>query len=503
MEDSKVDKSSNDTGHASGDIPLKDVESFSPAGVGEIDLYEKREKIYTRKIEGFYQRLRLFTGWPLLLGYFLVPWINWDGHQAVLFDLPNRQFHIFFLTFWPQDFPMLAWLLIIAAFALFAVTAWAGRVWCGYTCPQTVWTAVFMWVEQFCEGSRNQRIKRDKGPWNWEKIWRKAGKHGMWFGFALLTGYTFVAYFSPVREMTLNLFTGGDAAAQSARVISWWPLGMWETAWINFFACATYINAGWMREQVCMYMCPYARFQSVMFDPDTLIVSYDAARGENRGPRKRGADVKSQGLGDCVDCKICVQVCPTGIDIRDGLQYQCINCALCIDGCNSVMEQMGYEKGLISYTTENMLQGKPARFIRPRVVGYAVAVMVMIALFVTALAVRVPIELDVIRDRDRLYSESSYGMIENSYTLKIINMDQVTRDYEISVAGLDGVTIIGERYATVASGEVVDLPLRLSIDPAELEGSNINIEFQVKSTDDKAYSAVSESRFIGPTMVTR
>ena len=471
------------------------VEEFHPAGVGELDLYQRREKIYTRKIEGFYQRIRVYTGWPLLLGYFLLPWINWDGRQAVLFDLPARQFHIFTLTFWPQDFPILAWLLIIAAFSLFAVTAWAGRVWCGYTCPQTVWTAIFMWSEQLCEGSRNQRIKLDKAPLSLEKIRRKASKHILWIGFALLTGLTFVGYFSPMRELTMNLFifTNADGGLS-------WGLSWWEIAWINFFTCATYINAGWLREQVCMYMCPYARFQSVMFDHDTLIVSYDAKRGEVRGPRKKTADKKALSLGDCVDCHICVQVCPTGIDIRDGLQYECINCALCIDACDSVMDQMGYEKGLISYTTENALDGKPSRFFRPRLVGYGIGVIVMVSLFIGALLFRVPLQLDVIRDRGQLYYETVEGLIENSYTLKVINMSQETHEYQISFSGLEGGVLIGKNTVTAVPGEVTELPIRLSVDPADLAVTNNTIEFLVESTVDSDLQATSESRFIGPRL---
>lgn len=475
------------------------TEEFHPAGVGEIDLYQKREKIYTRRIEGFYQRIRVYTGWPLLLGYFLLPWLNWDGRQAVLFDLPSRQFHIFNLTFWPQDFPLLAWMMIIAAFMLFAVTAWAGRVWCGYTCPQTVWTAIFMWVEQWCEGSRNQRIKWDNAPWSLEKFARKFSKHALWGGFALLTGFTFVAYFSPARELVVNLASIDFNALQNLGFnLDWWGLGIWEASWIIFFTLATYINAGWLREQVCMYMCPYARFQSVMFDQDTLIVSYDYHRGESRGPRKKGVDASEKGLGDCVDCQICVQVCPTGIDIRDGLQYECINCALCIDGCNSVMEQMGYEKGLIRYTTENSLNGQPTNFLRPRLIAYGIAAVIMVAIFFTSIIVRVPLKLDVIRERDRLYVQTTEGYIENIYTLKIINMDQQPHQYKLNFSGLEGAKIIGKNEVLVIPGEVTELPIRLRIDPADLQQVNNTIEFKVQAIDEKGYQAIAESRFIGP-----
>ena len=269
------------------------VHEYAPAEVGDLDLYQKRERIYTRKVEGFFQKLRLYTGWPLLILYFAAPWLNWDGRQAIWFDLPERKFHIFAITFWPQDFPLLAWLLVIAAFALFTVTVFAGRVWCGYTCPQTVWTSIFMWAEQISEGTRNQRIKLDKAPWNASKLARKLLKHTLWLGFAALTGISFVAYFTPVRQLVLDLPTGRS--------------GFWEYAWVIFFTLATYINAGWLREQVCMFMCPYARFQSVMFDHETLIVSYDGKRGEPRGSRKRGQD-RPGGLGDCIDCELCVQV---------------------------------------------------------------------------------------------------------------------------------------------------------------------------------------------------
>lgn len=483
-------------------IPVRTItEDFHPAGVAELDLYQKREKIYTRQIEGFFQRIRLYTGWPLLLGYFLLPWLNWDGSQAVLFDLPQRQFNIFSLTFWPQDFPLLALMLIIAAFSLFAVTAWIGRVWCGYTCPQTVWTAIFMWAEQFFEGSRNQRIKRDQGPWSREKVLRKCGKHGAWIVVAFLTGFTFVGYFSPIRELTQNFLLVDVGASAGSWGLSW-GLGWWEIAWINFFACATYINAGWMREQVCLYMCPYARFQSVMFDKDTLVVSYDAKRGENRGPRKKSAIPSEQGLGDCVDCQICVQVCPTGIDIRDGMQFECIDCALCIDGCNSVMDQMGYERGLISYTTENELEGKPTNFLRPRLIGYGVAVLLMVSLFSWAIVVRVPLELDVIRDRDRLFSETTEGLVENSYTLKILNMDQHEHSYEVTFSGLDHAIIIGTNKVVVAGGGVTELPIRLRIDPSKIPSAYTNVVFLLASTDGSDYFASAESRFIGPEQHT-
>ncbi|HAN66997.1 MAG TPA: cytochrome c oxidase accessory protein CcoG [Halieaceae bacterium] len=466
------------------DKHLIDVQEVAPAEVSEIDLYQRREKIYTRKIEGFFQRIRLYTGWPLLIGYFLLPWLSWDGRQAVWFDLPERKFHILGLVFWPQDFPLLAFLLIIAAFGLFAVTVFAGRVWCGYTCPQTVWTSIFMWIEQRFEGSRNQRMRLDKAPWSMEKLGRKVLKHGGWLFVAFLTGMTFVGYFYPIRELLPDLLT--------------LSAGQWGVLWTIFFTCATYINAGWMREQVCKYMCPYARFQSVMFDQDTLIVSYDPVRGEPRGSRKRDADHRAQGLGDCIDCNLCVQVCPTGIDIRDGLQYECIGCALCIDACNSVMDKMSYPRGLISYTSEHQLQGGKTHWLRPRMIGYVLVLSMMVGLFSYRVISRVPLEMTVIRDRNELYVTTMDGDIENIYTLSLVNMEQSMHEFEIVISGIDGAEIIGDTLHTLDGGEVRSISLRVRIAPELLQRPSTEIEFTARATDRESLQISSESRFMRP-----
>jgi len=464
---------------------LIEVEELAPAEVAELDLYEKREKIYTRKIEGFFQRIRLFTGWPLLAGYLLLPWLQWGDRPAVLFDLPERKFHIFFMTFWPQDFPLLAWLMIIAAFALFTVTVFAGRVWCGYTCPQTVWTSIFMWIEQRTEGSRNQRIKLDAQPWSLPKATRKFMKHGMWLTVAFVTGLTFVGYFYPIRDLSYELFTL-DA-------------NFWGVAWTVFFTLATYINAGWMREQVCLYICPYARFQSVMFDQDTLIVSYNPQRGEPRGARKRNADHNAEGLGDCIGCDLCVQVCPTGIDIRDGLQYECIGCALCIDACDSVMDKMGYDPGLISYTSERALQGEHTHWLRPRLIGYVVAILVMCAAFSLRIYVRVPLEITVIRDRNQLYVENSAGEIENIYTLQILNMDEEMHSYAIRIDGLpEGARVLGDTEVTLNGGEVRSLPLRVAADGEKFDRPSTAFQFIIEADDGSGDSSLTDSRFLVP-----
>ena len=466
------------------DNDLIDVQEIAPAEVGEIDLYQRREKIYTRKMEGFFQRIRLFTGWPLLLGYLLLPWISWDGRQSILFDLPARKFHILGLTLWPQDFPLLAFLLIIAAFALFTVTVFAGRVWCGYTCPQTVWTSIFMWLEQKTEGSRNQRIKLDKTPWTAEKAFKKIAKHGSWLFVGFVTGLTFVGYFYPIKELVLDLVTLSS--------------GQWAPLWIAFFTFATYINAGWMREQVCMYMCPYARFQSVMFDRDTLIVSYDKTRGEPRGSRKRDADPREQGLGECIDCELCMQVCPTGIDIREGLQYECIGCALCVDACDSVMDKMQYPRGLIRYTSEHELDGGTTHWLRPRIIGYVVVLCLMVGVFSYNVFSRIPLELTVIRDRNQLFVTTDSGAIDNIYTLQLVNMDRAMHEFDITISGIEGAELIGETSHTVNGGEVRSITLRVRAEPEILDKPSTELDFNAVASDMPSLRATSESRFMKP-----
>jgi cytochrome c oxidase accessory protein FixG len=461
-----------------------DIQEVVPAEVAEIDLYQRREKIYTRKIEGFFQRIRLFTGWPLLLGYLILPWTYWDGRQTVLFNLPERKFDIFGLTLWPQDFPLLAFLLIIAAYSLFAVTTFAGRLWCGYTCPQTVWTSIFMWLEQKTEGSRNQRMKLDKEPLSLNKVLRKGTKHAGWLFVAFVTGFTFVGYFYPIRDLATDL-----VALQFTD---------WAILWIIFFTMATYINAGWMREQVCMYMCPYARFQSVMFDHDTLIVSYDHHRGEPRGSRKRSTPHEALKQGDCIDCQLCVQVCPTGIDIRDGLQYQCIGCALCVDACNSVMDKMDYPRGLIRYTSERALDGGKTHWLRPRIIGYSLMLAVMVSVFIYTVVSRVPLDVTVQRDRQQLYVETLDGKIDNIYSLHIANMRRDPARLLIAVEGLDQAEVVGERNVTLDGGEIRKVTLRLRVPADEVTQGSTPVTFSVGGVDEPDLATTVESRFIGP-----
>ena len=448
-------------------------------------LYAQRERIYPREVHGMYATMRVLAVVVLLGLFYGVLWLHWDGQQLLLFDLPARRFHIFGLTLFPQDFFFLSAILIIGALTLFFFTALAGRLWCGYACPQTVWTEVFLWIERKVEGDRRNQMKLDKLPWAGRKLVVKATKHGIWILLSLWTGFTFVGYFTPVLELGARLMT--------------WELGPWEFFWVFFYGFATYGNAGWMREQVCIYMCPYARFQSAMFDKNTLVISYDTARGESRGARRRSTDARAAGLGDCIDCTMCVQVCPTGIDIRDGLQYQCIACAACVDACDRVMDKMGYDKGLIRYTTENALSGEQVKILRPRVIIYAIGLLALVAAVGYGLVSRTPLALDVIRDRNTLYRETGEGLVENVYTLKLINMDDEDHRYEVTVSGIEGMQLrLDTDQIPVAAHEVLNVSARVRVDPYSLERASSTISFTLQSVDDRSLRVEEEARFLGP-----
>ncbi|WP_346839212.1 cytochrome c oxidase accessory protein CcoG [Microbulbifer sp. SAOS-129_SWC] len=466
-------------------IPTRDEQD----GEGDVRyrmLYESEDKVYIRHIRGLYTRVRKYTGLPLLLGYFFLPWLNLDGQQAVLFDLPARKFHIFWATFGPQDGFLLAWLLIIAAFALFAVTTWLGRVWCGFTCPQTVWTMMFIWAERVCQGDRSKRMKLDEAPWSTEKVLRKGGTHAIWLLIAFATALAFVGYFYGIRDLVLDL------AHFRAH-----PQGVF---WLAFFTFATYFNAGFLREQVCKYMCPYARFQSVMYDQDTLAVYYDTKRGETRGPRKKGIDYRAEGMGDCIDCYWCVQVCPVDIDIRDGMQYECINCGLCVDACNSVMDKMGYPRGLIRFTSEDELETGKTNYLRPRLFGYALVLAAMLGLFVQHVATRSPVGVEVQRDRGARMFRESRGSIQNVYTVKINNMDQKPHEFDIRIEGKKGYdySLRKPREIYLKSGELYAVPIRVSVPKDQLKETKHNIVVVVEAVDDPSLRDRHASVFIGP-----
>lgn len=375
--------------------------SRSPTDTMEQTLAGVRSTIYSRSVSGVFARWRVAFVFLTQLIFYGLPWLQWNGRQAVLFDLGARKFYLFGLVLWPQDVVYLAVLLVISALALFLFTAVAGRLFCGYACPQTVYTEIFMWIERKIEGNRIARIRLDEGPWNARKVRLKATKHVLWLVVAWWTGSTFIGYFAPIRELGESLFS--------------LQLGPWQWFWMLFYGFAAWGNAGFMRESVCKYMCPYARFQSVMVDPDAFVVTYDKVRGEPRGSRSRKVDHKAAGLGDCVDCSLCVQVCPTGIDIREGLQYMCIGCGACIDACDQVMDKVKYPKGLIRYTSERaMLEGlneKSARshLFRPRVLVYGGIILALVIAFVSSLAMRNPLRVDVIRDRGVLGREVAGG----------------------------------------------------------------------------------------------
>jgi polyferredoxin len=499
-------------------------------------LYISERKVYPRDVAGRLNRLRVAAVFWLLGMFYLFPWLRWDGRQAVLFDLPARKFYVFGLSFWPQDFLFLALLLIIAAMALFFFTALAGRLFCGYACPQTVWTEVFLWMERWTEGDRHQRMKLDAGPWTRGKLARKGSKHLLWLIFALWTGFTFVGFFTPIREL-------------AARAPLGW--GGWETFWVLFYALATWGNAGFLREQVCKYMCPYARFQSAMFDRNTLIIAYDPMRGEPRGPRKRGlgsvlerarglleksvaydyvfrahqhptaADNRLQArgtitfagagahaeplprfaaeeLGDCIDCTICVQVCPTGIDIRNGLQYECIACGACIDACDDVMGKMGYPKGLIRYSTQNAIDGKSTRVMRPRVWVYGGILLALVSSWAWGVTHRSDLIVEVLRDRNALYRETGDGRIENGYTLKVVNKDQQAHAYRITLEGAPAGMTLGDGLGQVdvAAEQVLSLPVVVSA-PAGTTGRR-PLRFRVERVDGQSSKHV-DSSFFGPS----
>jgi cytochrome c oxidase accessory protein FixG len=464
-------------------IPAQTAEPVEQA------LYEIRRKIYPRAVTGDFATARWALVWLTQLTYYGLPWLTWNDRQAVLFDLAARKFYVFGLVFWPQDIVYLTVLLIASAYALFLFTAVAGRLWCGYACPQTVYTEMFMWIERKVEGERLARIKLDRENFNARKLRVKVIKHGLWIALALWTGFTFVGYFTPITLLWDKVWSAG--------------LGGWEAFWILFYGFATYGNAGWMREQVCKYMCPYARFQGVMFDPDTLIITYDRARGEPRGARSRNVDHKAKGLGDCVDCGICVQVCPTGIDIRNGLQYECIGCGACIDGCDQVMAKLNYPKGLIRYATENALKHSLGagqivrRMLRPRVLLYSSVLAGIVIVSAVTLAGRVPVKVDVIRDRSNVTRDLGDPLVQNVYRLQIMNTQERPAQFTVAVTGIDGARLLSDAQPIeVRASSSRWVPVRVEVPRANAKVGSNRIEFSIESSGERPVRIVEKTTFV-------
>ncbi len=461
------------------------------ANTGEhvIHLYAKREPIYPRSVKGWYVRWRWVMVWLTQLVFYGLPWLQWHGRQAVLFDLAERRFFIFNLVLHPQDLIYLAALLVLSALALFFFTAVAGRLWCGYACPQTVYSEIFLWIERKVEGDRSARMRLDDADFSLEKLVKKWYKHIIWIFLSIWTGFTFVGYFTPIRELAMEFFLT--------------QMSSWELFWVFFYAFATYGNAGFMREQVCKYMCPYARFQSAMFDNDTLIVTYDAERGEPRGPRSKKAEVGGLNLGACVDCTLCVQVCPTGIDIRDGLQYECIGCGACADVCDTVMDKMGYARGLVRYSTQNAMDNKwtPAqiwqRLMRPRIQIYTMILVAVTVGLLVSLSLRTPFKVDVVRDRSTVSRSTEYGTLENVYRLQIMNAAENAQTYRLSVKGLPGLKITTDTEVMVDPAQARWIVLRADVPYGSVEGGSHKIMFEIQALGTDEF-VVEKSVFIVP-----
>ncbi len=453
----------------------------------DTSLYGKRKKIQIKSVRGRFDNWRIGLVVLTQALFYGLLWLQWNDRQAFLLHLTERKFYIFGMIFWPQDVIYLSAMLIIGAYMLFLVTAVAGRLFCGYACPQTVYTEIFMWIERWVEGDRAARMKLDAASMSGRKLLLRGTKYLLWTLVGLWTGFTFVGYFSPVRELASSVVN--------------FTLGPWETFWIFFYGGFTVLMAGFMREQVCKYMCPYARFQSVMFDPDTLIITYDPERGEPRGARKKGADA---GKGDCVDCGICVQVCPTGIDIRDGLQYECIGCAACIDGCDVVMDKLGKPRGLIRYSTENAMARHLSRkeilghVVRPRILLYTVILILVSIIASWFLVHRIPLKVDVLRDRASLAREVEGGDIENVFTLRVMNTAEQPRRFKLEVDGVESVKLADAGEVAVPPASTKSLPISVRLNPdAGVKGANI-IWFSITAVDDPTVKLREKASFMRP-----
>ena len=463
-----------------------------PAGSDDeamVSLYAAAKKIYPRSVEGAFAYWSWIFVFATQIVFYGLPWLEWGTRQAVLFDLASRRFYIFGLVLYPQDFIYLTGLLVISALALFLFTAVAGRLWCGFACPQTVYSEIFLWIERKVEGDRSARMRLDDADFSLEKLVKKWYKHTLWIFFSIWTGFTFVGYFTPIRELAMEFFLT--------------HMSSWELFWVFFYAFATYGNAGFMREQVCKYMCPYARFQSAMFDHDTLIVTYDTERGEPRGPRSKKVELASSNLGACVDCTLCVQVCPTGIDIRNGLQYECIGCGACADVCDTVMDKMGYARGLVRFSTQNAMENKWTpremwqRLMRPRIQIYTMILGAIVIALLVSLSLRTPFKVDVVRDRSTLSRITEYGTLENVYRLQIMNAAEHAQTYRLLVRGLPQLKITTDTEVMVDPAQARWIVLRADIPYGSAEPGSHKIQFEIQAVGSDDF-VVEKSVFIVP-----
>ena len=440
-----------------------------------IRFFAKREKIYPKKVSGKFRTLKWIAMAVTLGIYYLAPLIRWDRgpnapNQAILIDLTHIRAYWFFIEIWPQEIYIFTGILIFAAVALFFITSLFGRVWCGYFCPQTVWTDLFVWVEGAIQGDRAARNKLTEGPLTFEKIWKKIFTHFIWLLIGLCTAGAFVFYFNDAPTLWVNIFHGHVSPTAEG--------------FMGGLTLSTYIMAGFAREQVCMYMCPYARFQSAMFDRDTLIIGYDFVRGEPRGHHKKGESW--EGRGHCIDCTACVQVCPVGIDIRKGLQMECIACGLCVDACDDIMHKIGLPQGLIRYDTEKGLaKEKKARILRPRTIYYAIILSAVGFIILYALAARTPVELHILHDRNPLFVTLSSGDVRNGYEIKILNKAHEIKHFSLSIAGLEkarlevkGVGDLSPQDLSVPADSVGDYHAFLTAAPQNYE--RVGVIFEIK-----------------------
>ena len=470
-------------------------------------MYQKHSKVYPKAVQGTFRRLKWMALAVLLGIYYLLPWIRWDRgpnapDQAVLLDLANRRFYLFFVELWPQQIYYLTGALILAALGLFLATSLAGRVWCGYACPQTVWTDLYLWVERLVEGDRGDRIRLDQGTWTAQKVGRKLLKNAIWLLIAAATGGAWIFYFTDAPTLL------GELARFEASSTA--------VGFIALFTGTTYLLAGFAREQVCTYMCPWPRFQSAMIDEDSLIVTYQDWRGEGRSLMRKSQsweERKAQGLGDCIDCFNCVQVCPAGIDIRDGLQMQCIGCGLCVDACDEIMTKVGRPTGLIKFDTQTnqvalATTGKPApaRLIRPRTILYSLMMVVIAGAIAAGLALKPGLDISVLRDRAPLFVTLADGTVRNAYTFKISNMTRDPRDYTLAVTGLKDarISVAGEgqeeqaaqQHLTAAPDMVATYRIFVTAPRSSLQGTSQPLTFRLTSANGE--TASHDSVFMGP-----